>query len=501
MSDAGLLRGGTLLLLAKLVAVVGGFALYWLLAHVFSASLGEVAGAAAFGVWGATFGVINPLNSMAAAGTMQMMSRLVASRAQGPAGAVFWHAARTQLLLVVAIFAALELAAGFVARSVLNDAAYATPLRLAAAIPLLYALRALYEGYLNGTRRFRDQALLDMGATVLRLVFVLAAAAAGHGAFGAIGGVVAAAAAMAAVAVVWVRPARDPDGAAGALPGARRVLTFQAQVIAVTLATQYLIHVDLLAVKALASPDPAVADRLAGYYTAAQKLAQVPLSIVLALATLMFSYVASDHARARAVVRQGMRALLLLMVPAAALLAANAGETLWLVFPTLERSLLAAGDAPAAASGALAWLAVGYVPCALFLTSTTLVTADGRPGLSAAIAGATLVVAWFAVRALTPLWGAPGAAIGVSGAFVLGLVLCGAVLARRFGPPVGALTALRVGAGGVAVAALARAIPSDGAWLLLEDAALVGVFLLLMLGSRELRVAELRDALRTIGRA
>lgn len=493
--DGSLVRGGTLLLSAKLVAVLGGFALYWLLARVFTASLGEVAGTAALGTWGATFGLINPLNTMAAAGTLQMMSRLVASRG-GPAGAlggaVFGRAARTQGLWILAVFAALELSAGALARHVLNDASYAPALRLAACIPLFYGLRALYEGYLNGARRFREQAWLDVGATGMRLLLVLLGAAAGYGALGAIGGFVVAALCMAGVAVVWVRP---PRAGGGEPPGAGEILAFQARVIGVTLATQYLINVDLLAVKALASPDPLVADRLAGYYTAAQKLAQVPLSVVMALGFVMFSYVASDHERSREIVRAGMRVLLLLMVPAAALLSANAMETLLLVFPSVGRSLAATGDPAGLASGALTWLAVGYVPCAMFLTCTTLLTASGRPGLSAGIAGATLLLAVGAVRVLTPAHGPVGAAAGAGAAWLVGLALCAAVMARPFGALVSAPSVLRIGAAGVVIGGIAHALPSRGLGLVLEDLGLVALYVVMLLQARELRMDELRYAL------
>lgn len=500
--DGSLVRGGTLLIAGKLVAVIGGFALYWFLARVFTHAMGEVEGTAAFGTWGATFGVINPLNAMAAAGTLQMMSRLVARRGEvgdGLGGDVFARAARMQLLWMLALFAGLELSAGALARGVLNDASYAAPLRLAALIPLFYALRALYEGYLNGTQRFRDQALLDMGATLLRLLFVLAGAASGYGALGAIGGFVVASLCMAAVAVLWVRPARG-DAPSRDLPGAREILAFQAGVIGVTLASQYLLNVDLLAVKALASPDAATADRLAGAYTAAQKLAQVPLSVVLALGTLMFSYVASGPERSARIVRQGMRVLLLLMVPSAALLAANAHETLALVFPTLERGLAAAGDAPGAAADALLLLAVGYVPCAMLLTCTTLITAAGRPGVAAGIAAITLALAAIAVRALTPAYGPAGAAAGAGLAWAIGLALGIAQMLRRIGVPVDVRSALRIGSAGAVVGALASMLPCQGAWLLLEDLALAGLYVLLLLGVRELGVEEILSAAR-LGRA
>jgi O-antigen/teichoic acid export membrane protein len=379
VSGADLVLGGAHLLGAKVVAVLAGFGLYWGLALAFSAALGEVAGTAALGVWGATFGIVNPISAMALAGTLQVMSRFVARAGHASA---FRSAARAQLLLVGGVFFGLQLSAGWIAGSVLNDPSYTEPLRLAAWIPVFYAWRALYEGYLNGLRRFREQALLDIAATLLRAALILVGAVVGASALGAIGGFVAAALGMALVAEVWIRPERG----AAAQP-LRELWLFQAQVIGVTLATQYLLYVDLIGVKALASDVPAVADRLAGYYTAAQRIAQVPLSVVAAFPYLMFSYVAAGDRDVARVVRLGLRALLLVIAPAAVLLASNAHETLLLVFPSLGRTLATTGDPASAFSGPLAALALGYVPFSLLLTSTTLLNAGGRPGLVDARSG------------------------------------------------------------------------------------------------------------------
>jgi O-antigen/teichoic acid export membrane protein len=488
VSGADLVEGGTQLLVAKAVAVVGGFALYWGLALAFTASLGEVAGTAALGVWGATFGIVNPISAMASAGTLQVMSRVTARQGQASA---FRSTARAQLLLVGAVFLGLELAAGWIARHVLNDPSYTWPLRLAALIPVFYAWRALYEGYLNGARRFREQALLDIGATVLRLALILVGAIVGASALGAIGGFVAAAVGMALVAELWIRPERGV-----AEQPLRELWLFQAQVIGVTLATQYLLNVDLIAVKALASDVPAVADRLAGYYTAAQRIAQVPLSVVAAFPYLMFSYVAAGDRDVAHVVRLGLRALLLVIVPATVLLASNAHETLLLVFPSLGRTLAATGDPASAFSGPLVALALGYVPFSLLLTSTTLLTASGRPGLAGTIAGLTLVLAGVAVRIATPSYGPSGAAIAVSLAWTLGLLASGLALRKRTGGFVPPASVLRIAICAGLTWLASAMIQTSGLWLLVEDAFLALLYLGLLLLLREVSRDELAGALR-----
>ncbi len=496
-----MLRGGALLIAAKVVHVLAGFGLYFLVALAFTRSRGEIAGTAAFGVWGATFGVMNPINQMAATATLQMISRAVACRSSCSA-AVFRTCARLQLPLVTGVFLVLVLGARPIARIVLNDETYAPYLRLASIVPVFYAVRALYQGYLNGTRRFREQAWLDIGGSLSRMLLVVAGAALGFGAMGAIAGFVTAAAAIAVVALVWIRlDSSGPPAADGG--GFRELLSFQALVVAVTLATQYLINVDVLAVKALGAADPVVADRYAGYYTAAQRLAQIPMSVVVALAYLMFPFVAAGSAerggaREREVVRGGLRTLLLLIVPCTAVLASTTRESLPLVFPTIVRTAVDTGDSLAMLSRPLAVLTVGYLLFALFQTASILITAAGRPGLSAAIAGAALALAWFLTRALTPPFGLLGAALGVTLAWALGLAACAVVMRARFGAFVPLASAARILASGAAIYGLSLAVPVAGLSLLLKDALLMLGFVGLLLATRETSVSELRGVLHQL---
>src|SRR6185503_706650 len=291
--ERSIVRGGLLLMVAKLSHIATGFGLYVFLLVILVDSLGAVEGTAAFGVWGTIFAVVNPINMMFATGALQMVSQLAASRGTEFSG-IFYRAAGTQFVVGLAVFAALQVATPWIARDLLHDLKYAPYLRLAAAIPLFYGVRALYQGYLNGVRRFAAQAWIDIGASLSRMLFVLGGAALGFGVFGSIGGFALAAALMLVVAAVWVRPPHER----GVRPvGAGALLSFQGKVMLATLATYYLTTFDLLAVKAFASPDPAVADRLAGYFTAGQRLAQIPMTLVVALVYVMFPLIAK-HAGA-----------------------------------------------------------------------------------------------------------------------------------------------------------------------------------------------------------
>lgn len=488
-----IVRGGAILFVAKLTHVAAGFGLYFFLAMFFTRSLGNVAGAAAFGIWGAVMSLINPINMMFVIGTQQAVSHFAASRAGSPVGA-FWTCAWAQIVIVAGLFAGFQILAPQIAGWRLNDAAYVPYLRLASLIFVFYAAKSLYQGYLNGVQRFAAQSWLDIGSSVARMVLVLSAAAIGWGVTGALGGFVASAALLAVVAAVVVRPARDAG------PALRRVFAFQGKVMVMAFLANFLMSVDIQAVAAWSAQVPEVAQRYAGYYTAGQKLAQIPYSLIIALSTLIFPLIAReasnpDRSVPAGIVRQGMRALLFLLVPCVAILAATPGASMTLVFPSLARAASEAGD-PASVFGApLAYLALAYGFFSIFMMGISIITAGGRPGIALLIVAATLVLSDGLVIHLTRSMGPVGAAVGVALAWALGVAMIAIVLLRRYGTMVSPLSAARILACGGAVYFVASAVPATGMRLLILDAGLGALFIVLLLLTFELRLAEIARVL------
>lgn len=510
-SDArGVVRGGVALMGAKALGVLCGFLLYVLLLPILERTLGAGAATEALGVFGTALSVLNPLNMMCAQGTLAAVSRLVASgggSAGGPgvrvrdesaqgasADAIAWRCARVQLPGVLVLLLAYEALVPLVATRVLRDASYVPLLRWGGVIPFAYAARCVVQGFCNGTRRFAAQSLLDSGSSVARLVGVLGGAALGFGAFGALAGFAVSAMLVALVAWTVLRPARV---APAALP-ARAIVGFGAKTMALTGATYALMSIDLWAVKALAHPDPAVTDRLAGYLTASQKIAQIPWGILTALTWVLFPLFAdarAPDARAR-LVRQGVRALLLLVVPVATILAATARPTYALLFPGNLRAMDAAGDTLRVVSDPLVVHALGYGALALLAVCTALLTAGGRPGVALLVVLATGLASTLGVRALTPSGSTYGAALGASLGWGAGLILAASVLRGLFGAFADVATLLRVGLAGAAVLAVGALLPWDGLAVLASDALLASVYAFVLIATRETSIGELRAVVR-----
>ena len=484
-----LVRGGAILFVAKLTHVVAAFGLYFFLAILLTRSLGNVAGAAAFGVWGAVLSIINPINMMFVIGTQQAVSHFTA-RGGGAATGAFWACTRAQVILVLGSLAAFQILTPQIAQWRLNDVSYVPYLRLGSLIFVFYGAKSLYQGYLNGRQRFTLQSWLDIGSSLARLVLVLGAVALGWGIMGALGGFIASAVLLTLAAACLVRPARAHG------PAVRSVFAFQGKVMVMALLVNFLMSVDIQAVAAWSAAAPEVAQRYAGYYTGAQKLAQVPYSLIMALSALLFPLIAAqasnpDPAMPAGIVRQGMRALLLFLVPCVAILAATHEASMRLVFPSLARAAAEAGDPASVFAAPLACLAVAYGAFSIFMLGTAIMTAGGRPGLALLTVAGTLILSDALAIHLTRSMGPTGAALGVAGAWLVGLTLVVVYLLRRYGTVVRPLSAARIVACGGAVYLVGSAVPATGISLLVLDAGLGLLFILLILVTQELGRAEI----------
>jgi hypothetical protein len=191
------------------------------------------------------------------------------------------------------------------------------------------------------------------------------------------------------------------------------------------------------------------------------------------------------------VLNLGMRTMLLLLVPSTVILAANAHESLLLVFPSIATTMAATGDSAAVVSRPFELLVIGYVFYSFLLTATTLITADGRPGTALAIVVATLALARLLTWQGALLFGPAGAAVGIGAAWLVGGAVAAAVLLRRYGTIVSGVSLLRISLCGAVLWIASEAWPAAGLMLLVKDGALAMLFVGLVIALREVSMAEI----------
>lgn len=288
-------RGGLVIVAAKVMFILYGFAQQILLQHLLGdAGYGEVA------LVNASVGI---LNNVLVAASIQGVSRTVAAAPAEAAAQMYrrvlgYHAVIAVLL--AGVFAALV---GPISR-VLHAEHVATPMRLVALVVLLYGIYAPLVGSLNGRRRFVDQGGLDIVYGALRTAgilggVVLLGTAAGGGAMGFAVGFVAAAAVI-VPAALWRAGIGEPGGKE---PMLGRYLRFLLPVAVAQGCLNMLLRTDFFLLRFFAGEaahaqggPQRIADQLLGVYQGVQVYAFLPYQVLMSITFILFPMLARAHA-------------------------------------------------------------------------------------------------------------------------------------------------------------------------------------------------------------
>ncbi len=160
-------KGAVFIGVAKIYFMLSGFLQQVLLTRL--------VGLAEFGAFAVVNNVISIVNNTVVQATIQSVSKFTAED-DARAGAVQRAGVQMQAalgaVLALAIFLGAPLIAAFE-----EAPRYTTYFRIAAVIPFLYALYAVFVGSANGLRRFRTQASFDVGFSTAKTILLLGLAA------------------------------------------------------------------------------------------------------------------------------------------------------------------------------------------------------------------------------------------------------------------------------------------------------------------------------------
>jgi O-antigen/teichoic acid export membrane protein len=417
-------------------------------------------------------------------------------------------AARSQLAIGVAVFLALFLAAPWLA-ALLNDPSLTGYLRLAFVDILAMAAYGYYRGVLNGWRVFRQLAVTIAVYALTKLLAISILVYLGWGVQGALVGNVVASLGGLAAGFLWTRRRRTgrqtrsqnlpvtpaaPEAVtqAGASaereamsPGAavdeRTILAFVLPAVLFTLASNVMLGLDLMGVKALvADPDQV------GYYTAAVNLANAPRLVLLAfsfalLPALSHAIAARDQTQTRHYLRQVIRLLALVLLPLLALVTATAEPLVAFVFT----------DAYLPAAPILTVLIFTYSAYTLYITLVSALLAENRPGRALAVPVALLPVALVLVWLGVTYFGTMGAAFASLVSVAAAATVVNVYVFRRFRPAVDRRSLARIVLASAVVWVVARLWAPSGLLLILAYALLGALYLGLLFALGEIKPQEL----------
>jgi stage V sporulation protein B len=454
-------RGALFIGAAKGVFMVSGFVQQVLLARFI-----DTAGVGAFGAVNSIVSFVNNLVQ----GTIQSVSKFTAED-ERRADAVKRTALKIQAVVGTAIALVFFLGAPLFAYFV-RAPHYERYFRIAAAIPLLYALYSVFIGSVNGQRRFRTQAGFDMSFSAIKTVLLLGLAAVA-GVTGAFSGFALAAVVILAAAARVVGLPRPLGG-----PGFPRrqlllfmlpVLPYNALLNATLLYDQPLLHHFAGVV------DAGRAGVVAGHYYALRTVALLPYQALLVVTFVIFPLVsqatfAADRSATRAYVTQTLRYALILAAGIGITLGARPSALLGILFKPEYQV-----GAPA-----LPILVAGICCLALLAISCAILNAAGRT-LAALVLMALTVGSGIGAAHLV----VPGAAFGqgmlvamaaaTASGMILGFLSSVVYLRVRLGGGPPPATVARVIAAGAAAVMVGRIVPGKGKVVGLAVTALVAV--------------------------
>jgi O-antigen/teichoic acid export membrane protein len=374
--------------------------------YVIQVFLARQLGPADYGLIGLAMSVASLANVVQASGVPQSVSTNVARR-QRYADAVLSTGLKVQAGISLALLALLASLAPVLGVAFHEPELVAYLLLVALMLPG-FGMMTAYSGYWNGRHRFSRQAGLIAAYAVSKVLLIVGLA----WVYGPVGALVGYALAPIGGIVVGFRRV-------GLRSHVRpRILLQQAApMVAVSLTSLAIYSVDLYLVTIFLSDDAAT-----GHYVAAQSVAVVPLLATAAFAQVLLPRIATetrgdDRLTAGHSVSQGLRQVLLMLVPGVAVLSATAPGVVRILF----------GSAFDAAGPALRVLVVSHGAVAVLLVLASVLNGAGRARDAARCTLVALVVTVIAGAALTPVWSLVGAATSVGVGAVLG---CGLALRR-----------------------------------------------------------------------
>ncbi|MDW7726380.1 MAG: flippase [Candidatus Methanoperedens sp.] len=365
--------------------------------YIIHASLGRLLGPAAYGIFGVIISLMTLVNVMLVAGVPQAGSRFIAI-ANETVGAIKKATLNLQVILSLAVFALYFLLSPLIA-GILGDPALSGYIRASAFVIPVYALDALYCGFLNGLRLYGRQAVTLFLYSIAKVVGTVGLVMLGFAIYGAIAGYLLGPLVGLGIGWYYLRGTGKCQNS-GNFP-ARKIIDFAYPVIIFSFALLFLMSTDLFLVKMIIGEDVQ-----AGYYTAASTLSRLPYYILTGLGFALFpavskSVAAKDTAQTGKYIRESMRYLVLLLLPITFIISASSEALIGLFY----------SDQYAPASYPLAILVFGLAAFTLFNILATVINAAGRPKIPMFIAAALVPVAIGLNSFLIPAYHLAGAAL------------------------------------------------------------------------------------------
>ncbi len=390
--------------------------------YVVAVLLARSFGPIAFGVYGVVYSVLLASEQMLRLGVPQALTKLIG----GSEGAISSKLEATGILLVLLIglagFAVLWFAAPWLA-DWLRVANGTQLIRIAVLDIPFFGLYRVVVHVLNGRRDFRTTGIVACAYALTRVIGIVALMMTGTLS---IAGALIVNVIASVVSLLLLLPRTGAPAFRPTLVERATIMSLALPILVSDIGIQCLLGLDLWLLSALGT---SIAAEARGVYVAALSLARGPNVLTFVLASVLVPSIAralstGDRAGAARLTLGTTRFLTVLLLPAGALVVANAGDLMALFFSENYR--------PGARYLALLIFAHGLGFTFLGALQAILIgTGDAAAAAHRIYAGLTIGVALNLI--LIPLYGPSGAAAAAVLSFAVTVVLIALVVRRRIG--------------------------------------------------------------------
>ncbi len=461
-------RGVVWLFLNRVMLFVTGYALYIVLGRFLLTPQ-------QFGVFGLMVSMLFLLGMVFTTGLQQSVSKFV-SESNATAGTIKRQVLKFAFVLSLFLFLAVFLLAPTIALA-LNDSSLIPYIQMAAFVPLFQPIVSVFFGYLNGMKRFKEQALHSIFYRVCRMIFPIALVLLGASLFGAIAGLSIAL----FVYLLFAFPLLGV-GKGGKFP-MRAFVLFAVPLTVFAVVLNAFMVTDLFLLKALSPVGSA--NLFVGHYVAAQTISRIPFDLagvfsVVLLPLMSAAVYGKQRDKTLFYLRNAYRYSFMLVAPIAAIIFSTAPSLITLFY----------GEAYLPGSTALSFLSVGFVFFTMFLISATALAAKGKPHLAALIGFLALVLDVGLLFYLIPAFSLLGAAYATLISMFVASILAGGWVFTHF--PIFPFKAIvRISIAAILVAVASLAYPVAGLLLVVKVILLFGLFALLLFVLGEFKKEDL----------
>lgn len=457
-----LARGTVYMMLAQFIVLISGY-----LIHVF---LGKLFGPEAYGNFGVILSLMLITKTLFLTGIVKSVTKYVSEQNER-ASSILRAGVKLQLILSFICVAFYLIFAEFLAQ-LFQNFSLAGPIRFSSLVVIPVGLYGIYsEGYLNGKRIFKKQALLEGGSSLLRVAIAVGLVYLGWGLYGAITAYVLAPLLAFFLILAFIERKEDSQKF--------ELIKLVKYAIPITVFFTLLIttlDLGLLVIKSQLA-DPA----LAGFYTSASTIAKIIFSIFSALSLTMLPSISSAAAQnndnlVKKYITQSLRYSLLILTPCAVIISVYSMQIIKLFYSSVYYP----------AAPALSILVWGMVLFSLFMLLCSFFQAVNKMNGIIFITGLVGGLALALNLIMVPKWGVQGGAIATTIAAFIGVFLISVITVKNFGAFIQFSSLLKIIFSGLVIYLLAQLWNPSGLLLAVAVILLGGLYLILLFFMKEI---------------